>query len=306
MHYANVPRGRSFFAAGSRPGFSLVEVLVVIAISTTLLGLLLPAIQAAREAARRTHCANNLKQLALACHNFHDARGTLPPNRIAKHHPSWLYLILPHLELASVQWNGATRDSMYEMPLEKRAFVVPQYLCPARERETAVVTLQADRVPFYPERRQFAGSVSDYAGCKGARVAGESYTGRGVLKENGVIVHGVYDQFPDNVQRITGWHGLVSLTDIEDGVSHTILAGELGQFRTNLRHAFNGDTTGGEWLGELNPLSVGDEDKGFGSDHADLIHFAYCDGAVKPLSTGIDITLLEGLATRIGGELVGD
>jgi prepilin-type N-terminal cleavage/methylation domain-containing protein len=78
-----------------RPGLTLVELLVVIAIIGLLVGLLLPAVQAAREAARMSTCGNNLKQVGLAVHAYHDARKTLPPARITYSYLGWPVMLLP-------------------------------------------------------------------------------------------------------------------------------------------------------------------------------------------------------------------
>lgn len=140
-------------------GFTLVELLVVIAIIGSLVGLLLPAVQAARESARQASCMNNLKQIGLACHNFHDARGGLPPAGISEKRFTFYVLIMPYLEeqakydlLASLpnvdgvtginknlwprwdglQWNGANYwwDNMSS---DKRAgFASLPYGCPSR------------------------------------------------------------------------------------------------------------------------------------------------------------------------------
>src|SRR5436189_4828560 len=99
-------------ARGSR-GFTLVELLVVIAIIGLLVALLLPAVQSARESARRMQCANHLKQLGLACHNFVDVRNVIPPSRTASGgfpplgipanaYNGWAGWLLPYLEQANV------------------------------------------------------------------------------------------------------------------------------------------------------------------------------------------------------------
>src|SRR4051794_19373712 len=81
-----------------RPGFTLIELLVVISIVSILVGLLLPAVQEAREAANRVSCANNLKQIGLAFQMYHHDYETLPPTRTSDRGATWAVLILPYLE----------------------------------------------------------------------------------------------------------------------------------------------------------------------------------------------------------------
>jgi prepilin-type N-terminal cleavage/methylation domain-containing protein/prepilin-type processing-associated H-X9-DG protein len=102
----------------SRRGFTLIELLVVIAIIAVLISLLLPAVQSAREAARRAQCTNNLKQIGLAMHNYESANGTLPPGMKGCCWGTWLVFILPYIEQQAMYnaWNSSGNDRMYPGP----------------------------------------------------------------------------------------------------------------------------------------------------------------------------------------------
>ncbi|EAQ81828.1 DUF1559 domain-containing protein [Blastopirellula marina] len=137
----------------NRSGFTLVELLVVIAIIGVLIALLLPAVQQAREAARRMHCSNNLKQIGLAIHNYHDTFLSLPPGGYWAHDTPWstattpnpergsaIVAILPFLELSTLHdrmdftSNTSIHEQYVDSPANTKKFkqvIVSAYLCPS-------------------------------------------------------------------------------------------------------------------------------------------------------------------------------
>ncbi len=154
----NMYRTRSF-SRDSRAAFTLVELLVVIAIIGILIALLLPAVQAARESARRTQCTNNLKQLLLACHNFHNSKGKLPYNGLASlghgqpsvpDSGSWGYQIMPFAELETV-CESTQGFNTYTPAVHNRKLT--GFLCPTRGPFRGFKT---DNTTMH------AGSVTDY------------------------------------------------------------------------------------------------------------------------------------------------
>jgi prepilin-type N-terminal cleavage/methylation domain-containing protein len=120
-------------AIGRRHGFTLIELLVVIAIIATLIGLLLPAVQIAREAASRTKCQNNLKQIALAANLYESAHRRLPPSRLEGESQSWAWIILPYLEQENLYRKWPTATPIYRLENAQALQAgIPIYFCPSR------------------------------------------------------------------------------------------------------------------------------------------------------------------------------
>lgn len=275
-----------------RRAFTLVELLVVIAIIGILVALLLPAIQAAREAARRSQCMNNLKQIGLAAHNFHDSHKGLPPMRVADHQQTFLVLILPYLEETQVAslWDE-NRGCFFDQSEEFRTLKIEPYYCPSQSHETSTTWARADGVHSHdlddpdgsppPGKRGWEGSIADYRPVAGSttRIGGVDNNGiavqlswnqirvsPGFNNSNSHLVDGPvpqskaadvrYTKSPpaDHTWGVAGYKPRTGFKDITDGASKTLLVGEVGKGTSERGHAFNGNQSG-VFIGEFFPFA---------------------------------------------------
>jgi prepilin-type N-terminal cleavage/methylation domain-containing protein len=158
-----------------RRGFSLIELLVVISIISLLIGLLLPAVQQARESAFRTQCANNLKQIAIAMHNYQLNYDYLPPRCVLDDGASWPVLIMPFMEQKNLYARWDLSRSYYDQSDEARLPSVPSYFCPSRRQYSIMgSSISGDNrwlggFNFGP---QVPGALIDYAACVGCQAFG--------------------------------------------------------------------------------------------------------------------------------------
>ena len=326
------------------PGFTLIELLVVIAIIAILIGLLLPAVQKVREAAARTKCQNNLKQLSLACHGYHEALGYLPPSRIARDaYATWLVCIMPFIEGDNTYklWNVALGYA--DQTIQARQATIKIFYCPSRPRGTLISPSNQNRagtgIPhgtYQGQPRDLSGAVGDYACCAG------DGTLRNQRGANGAMISGnVYDPPPPGPQSgengydqpnnnppaiplipIPGYRGYTNLVTITDGTSNTFLLGEKhvvkgreGLENTGDHSCYNGigynsaqRVAGPSFPLARNMLDTTSNfpDK-FGSAHDGFVQFAFCDGSVRNIRTSIDTTTLRRLAIRNDGQpITGD
>ena len=278
-----------------RKAFTLIELLVVIAIIAVLIALLLPAVQQAREAARRTQCRNNMHQLGLAFHNYHDAHGCFPPMSINASatgcsSPTWFAwgaLILPFLDEAAV-YNAMNFN--LPMPYTANSTGVrarlAQYSCPTDHAQQEVNVANSS---YKDENNAIARNTTTSYIVNGGT---DGHGGRGTTA-NGVIY----------------CNSRTRIRDIRDGTSNTMLAGEcyvgFRQAGWNCTWACgsNGEPASGGTAYAMNTILNASP---FGSMHEGGGFFLFCDGQVRFLSENIDTNTYRFLSTRAANELIDD
>ena len=282
--------------------FTLIELLIAVAIIGLLIALFLPAIQAAREASRRASCANNLKQIGAAVHHYHDAKRELPCSRISEHKATWNVLVLPYLEQQELYeaWNIA--ENFYFQGEVARNTVVETYLCPSMHHDTLVANNKGDGT--YGFTGEATGAVGDYGASQGTYWAGGLI---GMAAVNGSLTPTTKWGAPSPLH-LGQWRSMTSFPKIIDGLSQTLLIGEYTREAANGGSCYNGDRSGGGFLGR----GAGTLDRPhypfgevFESEHPEICQFAFCDGSVHIIRHDTDIIVLEALVTRAGGEMAG-
>jgi len=295
-----------------RRAFTLIEVLVVIAIIGTLVGLLLPAVQAARDSARRTQCANNLKQIGLALLSYEVANKTLPSGYVSEYTSNgddtgpgwgWCSFILPQMEEQAI-----SKVIDFKLPIEDarngvRVANISSFFCPT------------DSIPrvWQAKSRTASGEPLELI-CE---VAASNYVGMYGTTEPGVDGDGLFFR-----------NSKVTLKEITDGTSKTIAVGErahqlgnatwVGSVTNAVLFPEDENTQGqphtehssGMVLGHagegIGPGAVGGDVNQFYSLHGEGANFLFADGHVKFLSADMDYKAYRALATRAGNEITGN
>ena len=257
-----------------RRGATLVELLVVMTIIGLLVALLLPAVQMARESARRMRCQNNLRQIGVALHHYHDHWRYFPPGGVewrpwrstrGEKQLAWSVYLLPYLGEQAL-YDALDLQKAFDAPenAEAAAIVLPLYLCPSTPRKSLRV-----------EGR----GACDYGGIYGERITSPNYPPKGTM---------LYDT-------------PVSIGMIRDGTSQTLIVSEDSAFHD------------GQWINgrnifdqafAINAAPAFEND--IRSEHPGGANALLCDGSARFLNEHMELAVLAAICTRQGGEVINE
>lgn len=291
-----------------RNGFTLVELLVVIAIIGVLMALLLPAVQAAREAARATQCKNNVRQIGLALHNHHDTHERLPPGWSGDQPEGtpgwgWMVSILPQMEQGPLHDNVLKRNLPIADPANQQAreHIVPLFLCASDPNPKRFTLATGGEEHGHEEEEE--GEVHHHSVDEGTPMFV-------VSRSNYIGVFGT-NEVEDEPANGNGSFYFLSNTrfaDITDGLSNTLLVGERGaRFGGSMWQGVvpeaNEAMVRNVGVGDHTPNHHDHHFDDFTSYHPSGVHFLLGDGSVRRIDDSIDHAVYQGLITRGGGEV---